>query len=431
MPMAQDPPIVLVVGGESERAYFDAVLSQAHPFADLAGAGVEVHCARGDSEIPALTEDHLNDGREVVVLYDRDALERAHEQASVLRTEGIRVHELEADFEAAFDAEIIQRALEALDYEAELECLHQARESSRAFAAIEECAQPVGDAKPLSKVLLATACAEESVRTWYVPVEIYNLAIRLGELRGLGRFGGTMGWDESAISALEGSGRLYVSNHVSNGEVPYWDFDRGLANSIALPESFDGRVAICRNGRRFVLRKHERSGGGEVGATQIFVMDLDKDSLACTQRFGMQGFVYELSADEDGNHLELLIQDPHDRKRAVRCLADGTQRETIAQPQSDGLYAARASRNGQLVGSGPRPLTIMDQGKPIATLPHFYACSYAWSPDERHLAFFGRRWGRRVNSQDFHWVLDLKEDRVHRVAAGNRHMPTYWARREK
>jgi hypothetical protein len=72
-------------------------------------------------------------------------------------------------------------------------------------------------------------------------------------------------------------------------------------------------------------------------------------------------------------------------------------------------------------------VTIAEDGTPVVMLPHFYGCGYVWSPCGRFLAFFGRRWGRVVASQDFLWIYDRRGERVHRLAIGDRYSPSYWA----
>ena len=273
---------------------------------------------------------------------------------------------------------------------------------------------------------LAEALGTVSDKTWYVPEEIYAAAVRLGELCDITPWADQCGWSKEATDSIEAAGRLYVSSHVSNDTVGYWDFERDAAGSISLPGTFDGRVAICRAGRRFVVRKFERDHSGSLlFATWVHVFDRGHDTLTLSTRFRVRASIYELKADEDGNHFELHIQDSHGEKSAFRCLADGTQRQDIELSQGDDLYGARTSRNGRLTASGPQPVTVSDRGSEIAVLPHFYACGYTWSPCGRCLAFFGRRW-RQHKSQDFLWVLNLGASRIHRLATGNRFIPAYW-----
>lgn len=94
-------PADLIVGGPSEVAYFRAVLEQCHPWSDLEELGVRVLSADGDSNIPALVEYSREGGRKTMVLYDRDALSRAHEQAAVINDEGSEPYELNSDFEGS------------------------------------------------------------------------------------------------------------------------------------------------------------------------------------------------------------------------------------------------------------------------------------------------------------------------------------------
>ncbi len=270
--------VILVVGGQSESAYFRAVLPQSHPWAALDKLGVQVLSANGDSKIPLLVAQGRKDGKKVMVLYDRDALSRAHEQATVIEDEDVVTHELRSDFEASFDPEIVHAAITVLGYDAEIECLRQARSSGNTFAALETCAHATADAKPFGKVQLAEALGTVSDKTWYVPEEIYAAAVRLGELCDITPWADQCGWSKEATDSIEAAGRLYVSSHVSNDTVGYWDFERDAAGSISLPGTFDGRVAICRAGRRFVVRKFERDHAGSLlFATWVHVFDRGHD----------------------------------------------------------------------------------------------------------------------------------------------------------
>lgn len=318
-------PADLIVGGQSELAYFRAVLKQCHPWSDLEALGVRVLSADGDSNIPALVERSRRDGRKTMVLYDRDALSRAHEQATVIHDEAVEPYELTSDFEASFDPEIVQHGLRRLSYESELECLTQARASQDPFHAIVDCAVPIGEPKAFGKVELAQAMGHVSAQTWYVPSEIYSMVVRLGELCEVGAFVNQPRWTGDAPS--EARGRLYVSNHVTNNSIGYWDFERQEAGTIPLPETFDARVAICCAGTRFVVRRFERDHRTSLPiSTWVHVFDQQDATLIRSERFRIRGSVYEFRADEDGRHLELCIQDErNDEKRALRCLADGTQ----------------------------------------------------------------------------------------------------------
>lgn len=141
-------PVDLIVGGPSELVYFHAILKQCHPWADFEDLGVRVSSAGGDSKIPALVERNCRDRRKTMVLYDRDALSRAHEQATVIHDENVQVYELNSDFEASFDPEIVQLGLRRLSYAAEIECLARARMSQRPFRAISDCASPIFELFP-------------------------------------------------------------------------------------------------------------------------------------------------------------------------------------------------------------------------------------------------------------------------------------------
>jgi hypothetical protein len=429
-------PATLIVGGESELRYLEPILAQVHPWADLRRLGVTIERADGDSKIPALVEKSCRAGRRVLVLFDRDALARAHEQAEVINRPDVEPYELRSDFEAAFDPVIVSAALVRLGYAADTYRLQQARLAERPFDAIEECATPGPDPRHLTKTSLATTLSAISAETWYVPEEIYRAVIRLGEVSGAPPMTHAEEWlgtpDVPAI------GRLYLCNHVSNDAVRYFDFDRRELREIGLPGTFDGMVSPCRQGARFVVRKFERRGATLPAETWIHVLDWNGEALISADApFRIRGSVYGLRADEDGNHLILSIQEEDGRRLGVRCLSNGTQRDAVSPDADDGLDGARISPGRRCMASGPQPLIVRarvlsDSGEAHTRieieLPHFHAHSFTWSPCSRFLAFYGRRWGKTVKSQDCLWVLDAENQRVSRLAIGARFMPAYWAR---
>jgi hypothetical protein len=365
---------------------------------------------------------------------DRDALARAHEQAGVINRPDVEPHELRSDFEASFDPVIVGAALARLGYAADAYRLQQARVAKRPFDAIVECAEPGTEARHLTKTSLASTLSEISGETWYVPEEIYRAAIRLGELSGAPPIMREHEW--AGVNAPPARGRLYLCNHVSNDAVRYFDFDRREPGEIRLPGAFDAMVSICRRGERFVARRFERRGGVTPAETWVHVFDLDGETLvSADQPFRIRGSVYGLRADDDGNHLTLSIQEEDGRRLGVRCLPNGTQREAAVPDADDGLYGARISPDRRRMASGPPSLTVAarvlsetgePRVRPVIELPHFYAHSFRWSPCSRFLAFFGRRWGKAVASQDCLWVLDVENQRVSRLAFGERFIPTYW-----
>ena len=343
-------------------------------------------------------------------------------------------YELNSDFEASFDIEVVQRSLSRLGYEADFHRLRQALIRRGAFEAIADSAKPVGEPQPFGKVDLAEAMGELSAQIWYVPAQIFQAVIRLGELSGVGPFSDRQAWADGVPP--DARGRLYVCNHVSNDSVGCWDFSRRCSSSITLPETFDGTVSVCRGGKRFVARKYNQSGVANATETWIHVLDADDTALVTTEKFKIGGSVYELSSDDDGNHLTLGIQESSGERRGLRCLANGTQRQALALEHGDAHYRTRLSPDRQSMVSGPQPLTIKvrahrrDSSKVVVhtaiSLPHFYAGAYTWSPCSRFVAFFGRRWGKLVKSEDCLWVLEMGAERIYRLAFGNRFIPIYW-----
>jgi hypothetical protein len=424
--------VTLVVGGQSELAYLGAILSRIHPWADLASLGVEIVCAKGDSRIPAAVQKARRAGKRVMVLLDRDALMRANEQADVIRHDDVEFYELRSDFEGAFDVEALKAGLNRLGYEADMFALRQALCATAPFAAVTQCVKPVDDPAPLGKVQLAEALAQGSADTWYVPNELFRLAVRLGKLCGVGPFSPNQQWYPDP--ALRARGRLYVCNHVTNTVIAFWDFDQGTAGSISLPDAFDGRAAICRKGSRYVLCKAEQLVEETTAHTWVHVFDINNAGPTLAERFRVRGAVSDVRADEDGNHLTLGIQESITRRYTVKCLTNGTQRERAALDHS--LYSARRSPDRTRMARGPQPFQVLyrtwsdDSSEPTVrvalTYPHFRVHSFTWSPCSRFVAFFGRRGPKDTKSQDCLWILDVRTERVYRMALGDQFMPVYW-----
>ena len=203
-----------------------------------------------------------------------------------------------------------------------------------------------------------------------------------------------------------------------------WDFDSKSDAELQLHGRFEGLVAVCRRGSRFVARKFERPGtGGTPTNTWVHVFDLRAQTLETVARFRVSGSVYEVIAEEDGNHLQLCTFAEPDIRYGLRCLVDGTQQERIEIPSAAEMYGPRVSRSGRLQASGPQPMRVVASQGDVTVFPHFHAHSYVWSPPERFLAFFARRWGK---PPDFLWLYDLGSDQVHKLAAGDQFIPIYW-----
>ncbi len=419
-------PAAIIIGGKSELVYVTAILDRAHAWADLTAYGTHVMSASGDSKIPEAIEKATAKGQRVVVILDSDALQRAREQANTIKQEDVPVYVLSSDFEGAFDPEIIQRALPLLGYQASIECLNNALRSSAVFDGIAECAKPQDSARPLGKTRLAEALGDVSQRYWYFPRELDPVFDAVGKHCGIDRYPPPefLSWSQGT-KGVEADGKLYVCNHVSNARVAYWDFDRRESVDIPLPGQFDGLVAVCRGGSRFVARKHERHAAhGMPTNTWVHVFDVRDRTLESVSIFRVAGSVYELVAQEDGNHLLLCIQTETNVSYGLQCLIDGTKQEKIEIPAAAEMYGPKLSRSGGLIASGPRPMRIMASQTNVAVFPHLYAHSYVWSPRERFLAFFARRWRR---PPDFLWLYDLGADQIHRLAAGDQFIPIYWA----
>jgi hypothetical protein len=153
------------------------------------------------------------------------------------------------------------------------------------------------------------------------------------------------------------------------------------------------------------------------------VFDLQVDSLKLVSKFRTEGLVSVVTADEDGNHLTLCLQRDNE-KFGVRCLIDGTKRERVPWPSVAEMYGPKYSRSGKRLASGTRKaMTIEAVETDPVVFPHFYSHSYVWSPRDRFVAFFGRRWQA---PPDFLWLYDLESARVHRAAAGEQFIPIYW-----
>jgi hypothetical protein len=418
-------PVAIVIGGKSELLYVTAILDEGHAWAALSTCGANVVSADGDSKIPEVIDNAIAQGHRTVVMLDNDAVARAHEQASVIGRSDVRVYTLSSDFEGAFDAEIVQLALTILKCEAGVTCLADALKFSVPFDGILNCARPANGAHPFGKAQLAQALGEVSRRYWYVPRELDAVFEAVGEECGLKRTlpPQLFSWSPDATH-IESFGRLYVSNHISNDRVVYWDFQRRGEVEVALPKRFDGTIAICRRGTRIIAREFVRDSQHVLPTnTWVHIFDLQGELLTQRSRFRVPGSAFELCAEEDGNHLRLCIQRDEASRYGLRCLIDGTQQEKLELPTGAIMYGPKVSPSARFTASGPQPVKISTSSYSHVVFPHFYAHSYVWSPCERYLAFFGRRWGK---PPDWLWLYDLQEDRVHRLAGGDHFIPVYW-----
>ncbi len=414
----------LLVGGKSEALFCRALLDRGHPWKELGNSGLRIVDAGGDSKIPDLVRELQADGSPVVVLLDNDAVQRGHEQADVLATEGIAIHILPSDFEAAIAPEIVHRALVDLNMPVAMDALLTFATAPSPFNAIHEAVEAAHGTTQLGKVALARAVSQVATRRWYAPIPVYETFRDLGIACGLPAAmpPEMLNWLPT-LRALSATGRLFAGNHVTNERITYWDFGLGQPSAYSLPGRFDGEIAICRRGTRFIVRRFERHYGMLPSATWLHVFDLEDGTLIPTHCFRISGSAHDVFPDEDGNHLELAIQRDMREHFGIRCLPDGTQQRQIPYPAAVAMRRLKLSPNRTLEAVAD-PLRISKGADLRAAFPNFQAHHLTWSPDSQLLAFFGRRWN---SAPDFLWVYDLQADTVHRLAGGEQFIPSYWA----
>lgn len=414
----------LLVGGKSEAIFCGALLDRGHPWKELGNSGLRIIDAGGDSKIPDQVKELQAEGSPVVVLLDNDAVQRKREQADVLATEGIAVHILPSDFEATIAPEIVHRALADLNMPVAIEALLTFATAPSPFDAIVEAVEAAHGTTQLGKAALAQAVSLVAARRWYAPVPIYETFRDLGIACGLPAVmpPEMLNW-LPILRGLGAKGRLFAGNHVTNEQIAYWDFGLDQPGAYPLPGRFDGEIAICRRGTRFIVRRFERQNGMFPSATWLHVFDLEGGTLTQAHRFRIRGSAHDVFPDEDGNHLELAIQRDMQEHFGIRCLPDGTQQRQIPYPAASAVRSPKLSPNRALEAMAD-PLRISKGAELRAAFPNFQAHHLTWSPDSRFLAFFGRRWN---SAPDFLWVYDLQADTVHRLAGGEQFIPSYWA----